>query len=61
MELLLHLVHLKYWKLPVFVKNGAIIPMANPSNNVSEINPNLRIYELTRTAALPLPRMTTTA
>lgn len=34
------------WKLPVFVKNGAIIPMANPSNNVSEINPNLRIYEL---------------
>ncbi len=33
-------------KLPVFVKNGAIIPMANPSNNVSEINPNLRIYEL---------------
>lgn len=34
------------WKLPVFVKNGAIIPMANPSNNVSEINSNLRIYEL---------------
>lgn len=34
------------WKLPVFVKNGAIIPMANPSNNVSEINKDLRIYEL---------------
>ena len=34
------------WKLPVFVKNGAIIPMANPNNNVSEINKNLRIYEL---------------
>ncbi len=34
------------WKLPVFVKNGAIIPMENPNNNVSEINPNLRIYEL---------------
>ena len=34
------------WKLPVFVKNGAIIPMANPNNNVSEINKNLRIYEI---------------
>lgn len=34
------------WKLPVFVRNGAIIPLANPNNNVSEINPNLRIYEI---------------
>lgn len=34
------------WKLPVFVKNGAIIPLTNPNNNVSEINPKLRIYEL---------------
>ena len=34
------------WKLPIFVKAGAIIPMANPNNNVSEINKNLRIYEL---------------
>ncbi len=34
------------WKLPVFVKNGAIIPMANPNNNIAEINPNIRIYEL---------------
>lgn len=34
------------WKLPVFVKAGAIIPMANPNNNVSQINPNLRIYEI---------------
>ncbi|MDR1091285.1 MAG: DUF5110 domain-containing protein, partial [Prevotella sp.] len=34
------------WKLPVFVRNGAVIPMANPNNNVSEINKNLRIYEL---------------
>lgn len=33
------------WKLPVFVKSGAIIPMTNPNNNVSEINKNLRIYE----------------
>jgi hypothetical protein len=34
------------WKLPVFVKNGAIIPMANPNNNVAEIDKNLRIYEI---------------
>lgn len=34
------------WKLPVFVKNGAIIPMANPNNNVLEINKALRIYEI---------------
>lgn len=34
------------WKLPVFVHNGAIIPMTNPNNNVNEINKNLRIYEL---------------
>jgi len=33
------------WKLPVFVKNGAIIPMTNPNNNVSEINKSIRIYE----------------
>lgn len=34
------------WKLPVFVKNGAIIPMTNPNNNVAEINENHRIYEI---------------
>ncbi|POY35130.1 alpha-xylosidase [Solitalea longa] len=34
------------WKLPVFVKNGAIIPMSNASNNVSEINNKTRIYEI---------------
>ncbi|MGN6543400.1 MAG: TIM-barrel domain-containing protein, partial [Ginsengibacter sp.] len=34
------------WKLPVFVKDGAIIPLANPNNNVSEINKGLRIYEI---------------
>ena len=33
------------WKLPVFVKNGAIIPITTPHNNVSEINKNLRQYE----------------
>ena len=34
------------WKLPVFVKAGAIIPMTNPNNNVGEIDKSLRIYEL---------------
>ena len=34
------------WKLPLFVKAGAIIPMANPSNNVGEVNKALRIFEL---------------
>jgi len=34
------------WKLPVFVKRGAIIPLANPNNHISEINPHLRIYEI---------------
>lgn len=34
------------WKLPVFVKRGAIIPMVNPNNNVAEINNNLRIYDV---------------
>lgn len=34
------------WKLPVFVKSGAIIPLNNANNNVSEINNGLRIYEV---------------
>ncbi|MFP4547093.1 MAG: TIM-barrel domain-containing protein [Fidelibacterota bacterium] len=34
------------WKLPVFVKRGAIIPMVNPNNNVDEINRQKRIYEI---------------
>jgi alpha-glucosidase (family GH31 glycosyl hydrolase) len=34
------------WKLPVFVKPGAIIPMANPNNNPQQINQALRIYEI---------------
>jgi len=33
------------WKLPVFVKNGAIIPMSNANNNVNSIDKKLRIYE----------------
>ncbi len=34
------------WKLPVFVKNGAIIPMTKPNNNVTEIDPHYRKYEV---------------
>lgn len=33
------------WKLPLFVKSGSIIPMANPTNNPSEINQELRVFE----------------
>ncbi len=35
-----------YWKLPVFVRRGAIIPLANPNNNVSQIDKTHRIFEL---------------
>lgn len=34
------------WKLPVFVKNGAIIPVTKPNNNVLEIKKDQRIYEV---------------
>ena len=34
------------WKLPVFVKAGAIIPMTNPNNNITQIDRTIRIYEL---------------
>ena len=34
------------WKLPVFVKAGAIIPMTAPNNNVKEIDKALRMYDL---------------
>lgn len=34
------------WKLPLFVKAGAIIPMTAPNNNVKDIDKTLRIYEL---------------
>jgi len=34
------------WKLPVFVRAGAIIPMVNPNNNPSQIEANRRIYEI---------------
>lgn len=34
------------WKLPVFVKNGSITPMANPNNNLSEARKDLRIFDV---------------
>ena len=34
------------WKLPVFVKSGAIIPMTNPNNNPSQIRKDYRAYEV---------------
>ncbi|HRO85603.1 MAG TPA: glycoside hydrolase family 31 protein [Niabella sp.] len=34
------------WKLPIFVKAGAIIPVTHPNNNVSEIDNKLRSYEI---------------
>lgn len=34
------------WKLPVFVKSGAIIPLTTANNNVNEINRHLRLYEV---------------
>ena len=34
------------WKLPVFVKRGAIIPKTHPHNHVSELDHSQRIYEL---------------
>ncbi|MFK8287751.1 TIM-barrel domain-containing protein [Capnocytophaga canimorsus] len=34
------------WKLPVFVKAGAIIPITHPHNNVTQIDPKLRKYEI---------------
>ncbi|MDR0938812.1 MAG: DUF5110 domain-containing protein [Mediterranea sp.] len=34
------------WKLPVLVRDGAIVPLANPSNHVGEIDKGLRIYAI---------------
>ncbi len=34
------------WKLPVFVKAGAIIPMTEPNNHPNAIDQSVRIYEV---------------
>lgn len=33
------------WKLPVFVRHGAVVPMVRPNNNPSQIDPSVRIFE----------------
>ena len=38
------------WKLPVFVKADAIIPMTNPNNNPTQIRSDYRAYEIYATA-----------
>lgn len=32
------------WKIPIFVKDGAIIPLCNPNNNPSEIKRDNRVF-----------------
>ncbi|GBP16839.1 Alpha-glucosidase 2 [Eumeta japonica] len=34
------------WKIPVFIKNGSILPMANANNNPYQIKKELRIFNL---------------
>lgn len=34
------------WKIPLFVKRGAIIPLNNPHNNPGQVNLTERIYEI---------------
>ena len=34
------------WKQPLFVKAGAIVPLTRPHNNVNEIDPTIRIYDI---------------
>ncbi len=34
------------WKLPLFVRNGAVIPMTAPNNNVAQIDRTLRMYDI---------------
>lgn len=34
------------WKIPIFVKDGAIIPMVNSNNNCNEIKRDQRIFEI---------------
>ena len=34
------------WKQPLFVKAGAIVPLTRPHNNVYELDPSIRIYDL---------------
>lgn len=44
-EMVLNSYDAPIWKLPVFVKAGAIIPLNNPANNPKEIDRSQRIFE----------------
>lgn len=33
------------WKLPVFIRQGAILPMTAPHNNAARMNREVRTYE----------------
>ncbi|MFL8952036.1 TIM-barrel domain-containing protein [Helcococcus kunzii] len=35
-----------FWKLPVFVKNGSILPMYKPNNNPNQIDRSHRIFDI---------------
>lgn len=39
------------WKMPVFVKSGAIIPMTYANNNPNQIKKDARVYEIYPTAS----------
>ncbi|KAM3962239.1 alpha-glucosidase 2 [Aphomia sociella] len=39
-------VYVPLWKIPVFIKNGAIIPMTNPNNNPNEIKRHVRMFNI---------------
>lgn len=39
------------WKLPIFVKAGAIIPMTHPHNTPNQVRPDYRAYEIYPTTA----------
>ncbi|XP_049881176.1 uncharacterized protein LOC126377489 [Pectinophora gossypiella] len=43
---ILNNIRVPLWKLPVFLKDGAIIPMVNPNNNPYEIQRDNRIFTI---------------
>ena len=43
---ILHNFEAPLWKLPLFIKQGAILPMTTAHNNVSQMDKHLRVYEL---------------
>ncbi|XP_059056226.1 uncharacterized protein LOC131850089 [Achroia grisella] len=43
---ILNNVKVPLWKIPIFIKAGAIIPMTKPNNNPNEIERNVRIFNI---------------